>query len=648
MIQSTYSRLWQLSSSCWFAACLLGLMTSLSASAQADELSLIPDTAAGIIRVPNMPEFCQAWKKTTVSAFANDEAMKPFVDAQRQRAEQELLAADLKVGIKLRDLLEIASGESIIAWLPFKDPRRPYSIAVVADTRGFKDKALKAIAQVDADLIAGGAKRTDVKFGDDTIRVYAIKPKPGQIKIEQVAITLNDDRIIAADRDSVVTGLLEAVAGKSTVPRLVDSPDYKRIVAQIAERPAIAEQGADAGVLGLQWFGRPLAMARILKDAIGIDRGKQVNVVNLLERQGFDAIRAAGGQFTIGHKEYDLLHHGFVLAPPVTKEPSKYKLAARMLQFPNTTTEPMPTWVGDQIASYTRLNWNMQEAFWAAETLVNDAVGDDIFRDMLNGIRDDEDGPRIDVDKNVIPHLGEHLILLTDNVLPADATSERLLVAIEVTNAKAFSNAVKRAMEVEPDASLMEGVEGAEVYRVLKSDEPADFDSKLFDDLGLGEEPNTNAPPPLLNQWAITVIGSQDKPGGYLVFSSHPELLVETANRMIANPAQGLGDTAEFKLIGEQLIAIGCDEFAMQRMVRMDVAFRAKYMLLRDGKLRDSDSLMATIFKRAFEKVKVEGDDPLGAKKLPPFETIEKYFRPAGTFLRTTDDGWMLDGFLLK
>jgi len=665
MNQPTNYRTSQRLTACRIAiTCLLGLVVNLASLVHAQDMSpisLIPDTAAGTVRVPNMPEFCEAWKTTTLSAFANDESMKAFVDAQKARAEQELLSADLKVGIKLRDLLEIASGEAVIAWLPFKDAKRPFSIAVVADTRGLKKEAEKAIDQVNKDLLAGGAKRVDAKYGNDTIRVYTLAKKPGQLKIDEVAITLNDDRIIASDRESVVTGLLDAVLGKSDKNRLVDSPDYARIESQIADRPSTGETteanaattpaekpAAGAGVIGFHWFARPLAMARIVKDAVGIDRGRQVDIVSLLERQGFDAVRAAGGRITIGHDDFDLLHHGFVLAPPVTEEPSKYKLAARMLQFPNSETEATPNWVGNQTASYTRLNWRMDEAFWAAETLVNDAFGEEVFRDIFDGIRDDEDGPRIDVAKNVIPNLGDHLIMLTDNQLPAGEASERLLIAIDVDDAAALREAVKRAMEVEPDASLIEGVAGADIYRVRPSDAPSDFDAELFNDLGLDDQPDPDAPKPLLNQWAITVVDVKGQPGGYLVFSSHPELLVETANRMISGAADGLADTAEFQNVSDKLLQIDGKEFSMQRMVRTDLSLRVKYDLLREGKLRESDSLLTSLFRRIFENSKEEPNDPLDAKKLPPLEKVQQYFRPAGSFVRTTDDGWQLDGFLLK
>lgn len=635
----------------WIAVCLLGLMVGFSlptaAAEYASPISLIPDTAAGAVRVPNMPEFCEAWKTTTLHKFVNDPSMQEFVEAQRSKAEQQLLAADLKVGIKPRDLLEIASGEVVVAWLPFTDPRRPFSVSVIADVRGFKDKAVAAIEQVDKDLKAGGAVRKDVTYGADTIRVYALKQKPGQLKIEQVAICLNDDRLIASDRDSVVTAVLDSVAGKSTVPRLIDSADRTRVLAQVKEQVTADKSAAD-GVVGLEWFARPISMGRILKEAIGIDRGRQVDVLSLLERQGFDAVRAAGGQLTIGSDDFDLLHHGFVLAPPTTNEPSKYKLAAKMLQFPNSQKASIPAWVSDKIASLTRLNWEMDEAFWASETLINDAFGDEIFRDIFDGIRDDEDGPKIDMQKKVVPNLGKHIYMLTDNNLPASETSERLLVAIEVIDTVAIRDAVKRAMEVEPDAALVEGVPGVDIYRVLRTDEPSDFDSELFEDIGLGDGPDPNAPPPLLNQWAIAVVDSGAKGAGYLVFSSHPELLVETVKQMKATQGPSFAAAPDVQKVVKHLNEISGEEIAMSRIVRTNLSLRVKYSLLREAKLRESDSLLASLARRMFDDIKDEQEELLQTKKLPPFESVEKYFRPGGSYVKTVKDGWIISGFLLK
>jgi hypothetical protein len=506
------------------------------------------------------------------------------------------------------------------------------------------------VTKIDADMKANGAKLDTTSFGSESIRVYTLKPVPGQIKIDQVVLTYNDTRLIAADRDSVVTSMLEAVAGTDKSAKLDSAEDFLGVRKQV--EPQIADQASMAGV---QWFARPLAMGRIVKEAAKIDRGRQVDILNLLQRQGFDAVRAAGGQVSVGGSEFDLLHKGFIWAPMAPGQAERFRLAARVIQPVNFPAESIPAWVGGKIASFSQLNWNMTDAFWHIESLVDDAFGEVIFRDILEGIRDDEDGPRIDIAKDVIPNLGKRLFILTDNVMPADQRSERVLVAIETIDTAALRKAVRRTMEVESDASLIPGpIPGVEVYRVMRTNEPNDFEAELFDDLGLGDdEDNPNRQPPLLNQWAITVIeapgaAESGKQPGYLIFSSHPELLLETLGRFAktGNP-EAFGDDAEVKGVLSKLENQGAQQRAYVRVAKTNLTFRAKYGLMQQGKLRDSDSVLATVFRRIFIS-KGEDDLDLNNDKLPPFEQIEKYLRPAGGYSKATDTGWTLDGFLLK
>ncbi len=635
---------------CFTFVCI-GSMAISSQLVQAQApLQLIPDSAAGVVRIPNMPAFCDAWHKTNLSDMLEDPAMKPFVESLREQAKGELVSANLKMGVRPRDLLDITSGDTAIAWLPFKDPKRPYSVLLVTETKDRKAQAEQTLAKVDEDLKQSGAKREDVKHGTETIRLYSLPPAPGQLKVDQLAIMLSNDRLVASDRVSLVKEVLDRIAGSLKTPTIVATEAFQRISKQYADRIANDQSGDEAnrGTLGVQWFIRPLAMARIVKEAVGVDRGGQVDIVNLLERQGFDAIQAAGGQFLIGHQDFDLIHRGFVLAPPVTSEPSKYRLAARMLQFSNVDARPIPGWIRKEAASFMELNWEMDDAFWAAETLVNDAFGDEIFRDIFDGIRDDEDGPKIDVAKNVVPNLGKRLVIVTENELPASESSERMVVAIEVADVAAFKDAVKRAMEVEPDATLVPNVPGLQVYQVRRTEGQSDFDSELFDDLGLENEADADAPPPLLNEWAITAVGPAGDRSGYLMFSSHVDLLVKTAARVAANEQDGLNNVPEFQNLVKHSQTLGIDSYSMRRFVRTDQSWRVKYELLRQGNLRNSDTLVASIARRMFEKIQEEGEDPIGAKKLPPVDAIEKYLQPASTYLQTVADGWVLDGFLLK
>lgn len=582
--------------------------------------------------------------------MVNDPSMKPFVDAQKKLSEERTSTLGFNIGVRPKEVLEIASGEVVVAWLPFDDLRRPFALALVADIRGNRARADQVVAKIDADMKANGAKLQMTSFGSEPIRVYTLKPVPGQIKIDQVVLTYNDTRLIAADRDSVVTSMLESVAGTNKIAKLETAEDFLGVRKQI-ETP-VAENTPMAGV---QWFARPLAMGRIVKEAAKIDRGRQVDILNLLQRQGFDAVRAAGGQVSVGSPEFDLMHKGFIWAPSVPGQAERFRLAARAIQPINLPAESIPAWVGSKIASFSQLNWNMSDAFWHVESLVDDAFGEVIFRDILEGIRDDEDGPRIDIAKDVIPNLGKRLFILTDNVMPADQRSERLLVAIETSDTAALRKAVRRTMEVESDASLIPGpIPGVDVYRVLRTNEPNDFEAELFDDLGLGDDENDpNRQPPLLNQWAITVIdapgaANTGKQSGYLIFSSHPELLLETLGRFAkTGSADAFGDDAEVKVVLNKLEKMGAQQRAYVRVARTNLTFRAKYGLMQEGKLRESDSVMATLFRRIFIS-KGEEDIDLNNDKLPPFEKIEKYLRPAGGFSQATETGWTLDGFLLK
>ena len=56
-------------------------------------------------------------------------------------------------------------------------------------------------------------------------------------------------------------------------------------------------------------------MARILRESLEVDRGNQVDIVKLLENQGFDAIKAAGGIVALAGEKYQFLHRGAILAP---------------------------------------------------------------------------------------------------------------------------------------------------------------------------------------------------------------------------------------------------------------------------------------------------------------------------------------------
>ncbi len=611
-------------------------------------LDLIPQSAAGLVRIPNLPDVCDAGPKTHIGMLLEEPELQPFIDAQRDRAEKYIKSMETSLGLRPQDLYDIASGEVVAAWLPFeKDQRRPFALCVIADIRGRKGLAETALETIDADLKAGGATRVDAKHRNQTVRVYNTKPKPGQLKIEQVAITLSDERIIAADRDSVVLDLLDAIAGSPRGDSIGTVADFQMVMKQ--SRDALAGTKNDAATDAVEWFARPFPMARILRKSMGVDRGTDIDILKLLENQGFDAVKAAGGVAVIAGDKFDVLHRGVVLAPATAPMPDRYAKAAKMLQLDNSPLAAVPAWVPEDAASFTRLHWNIERGFWAAEPLVNEALDDDIFRSMIDGIRDDEEGPQIDIAKNVLPNLDDQILLVTDNTLPASPTSERMLVAVRIRDAKAIAEAVRKAMEVEPDASKIDGIPGIDMWRVQRGGGSDDFDDEFLNDLGFDDDAKQDAAPPLLDHWAIAVVDQgPSSDAAYLMFSSHPELLQKVAERIRGERSPGFADQANVQEVSEGMKSLGAESVAIDRLVRTDLSLRVKYELLRQGRLEESDSVLSTLVRRIFEKQEGDVPEKLDAAMLPPIDQIKQHLRPGGGYIEMTDTGMSINGFLLK
>ena len=603
-------------------------------------VDLLPESTSAIFRIPSLPDFCDAWERTLIGQLLADPAMQPFLDDQRERARNFFNTLENnKIGLKPEDLTEIASGEVVAGWLSFEsDKRRPYALCVIADIRGMKNEADDVARQIDQDLKAGGAQRRDVSHGENTIRVYQTKPKPGQLKVEEIAITWDDHRFIAADRDVVVRQLLDVASGKVAAGAFSSRKNYQQVIKD--STTALESADERKATLCWQWYAEPFSLGRILRELFEYDRRDDLDVIALLERQGFDVIEAFGGVGAVSGAKFDILHRGVVIAP------GKFAKAARMLRPLQQKRRTIPHWPTADGGGFYRWNWDIESAFWAAESLVNDALGEDLFRPMIDGIRDDPEGPQIDIAKDFLPNLDDEIILVTDNTMPAGPESDRMLVALRVKNVEVVARIVQKAMEVEPDAFKLE-VDEFDVWKV----EPGKGDSdELDDDLAeLGFDVEEDEATPLLNHWSIAVVqGKNPDDADYLMFSSHSELLVELGRRVRSGTGKdSMSSTTSTQRVVAALDQLAVDECTFDSVFHPSVQLRARYELLRKGELKESDSLIANLLRRVVQEDEEGQPDPIQAGKLPPFAKIQQYFSSGGSYWQKTETGWSMTGFVL-
>lgn len=603
-------------------------------------LELLPDSAGGYVRIVDMPTVCQAWQATSLGRLEQIPEMQPFFDSVNKNLEQELLSSGLRVGLRLKDLYEISSGEAVLGWLSHPDPRQPFTVLLITDISGRLENAEKAINVLDENMQAKDATRIESKHRDKIIITYTLPRVPGQIKVEQISVTYDTNRLIASSRVSTIQAALDAAAGESKERKLLDASDHAAVWQQV--RP----EGSNA----LHWFARPLAFARIMREIAGTDRGQRVDIVNLLERQGFAAVKSAGGEIRISENAIDLQHHGYIFAPQDPDGEPRFELAARALDFPNRSEVSIPAWVDPQASNVTFVNWRMEKAFWAIESLVDDAMGSVVFRPTLDGIRDDPEGAQIDIPNDIVANLGEVLFHLTDSL---DGESDRTLVAIQVRNVEQVAGAINRAMQVEPNAEAYEAFPQHPVWKVLPETDQ-DLDDDLFSDFGfddLDDDDDEERRQPLLEQWAITVVEDATAGGegtGYLMFSSHAAQLAHVVQRIGQPQAGNFADDPSVQRVREQIRQWDSDSSAGARLNVTERSWRAKYETFRQGTLSDSDSVLGNLIRRIRQsRVDEAQPEKLNADNLPPFSVVRPYFTPAGGYVKTEENGWRIRGFLL-
>src|SRR5262245_61993460 len=170
----------------------------------------------------------------------------------------------------------------------------------------------------------------------------------------------------------------------------------------------------------VRWFVEPLGYAETARAAEGGRKKRGTDPLKILQGEGFTAAQGIGGYVFFALNGREVTHRTFVYAPPV-KSPlvagDKYNLSMRMLDFPTSapgTLEPQ-AWAMSDIATYGSFNWKMQAAFKYSESLVDAIIADKgAWREIWKGMKEDEFGPKIDIFKELIDHLGERATLMAD------------------------------------------------------------------------------------------------------------------------------------------------------------------------------------------------------------------------------------------
>ncbi len=621
--------------------------------------TLLPATTKAYVSVANVDMLRASWDRTQLGQLMQDPAMKAFVDDLRAQMKSKLSASIGDLGISLDELEGVANGELAGAFI--QSPDGAPATVLLIDVTERQAKVDDLLAKARRRLLDEGAKESKKAVNDTTVVIFDVskivrKPVaddasgapqvslPGEELevlepyVKTVAYFQKDHWLCLATRVDALENILGRFGG-----------DHHDSLHQQANYLAVMDRCARAAgslVPQARWFADPVGFFEAARQ-IHPDRTPEgTDVLKVIKNQGFTAVRAVGGFVNLAEGSYDLLHRTAVFAP------GPYVKAMRMASLPNVTDLAPPAWVPGNVAAYVALNWDMKNAFEMASTLFDELFGEGeegVFDDTLDSIRDDPNGPGIDVRQDLIAHIGTRAIVLLDYQLPASTTSERTLFAAETTNESALALSIAKAMQGDPTVTKRE-FEGHVIWEIKEEELPdaprielADDALPLEDDVRNplpGEEPGEEEPGRLLPSSAITVAH------GYIFVASHVDFL-ETI--LAQNPVGlRLAQCEDYRAVTAELDKLGGPEKALHMFRRTADEYETPYALLKEGRMPESQALLGKVLNKLFQTPEGEvREAAIDGSSLPDYETVRPHLTPSGATLVSEENGWFLTGFTL-
>ncbi len=590
---------------------------------------LFPADTQALFSLPNSEGFLAEWNKTQLGKLAEDEKLKDFWTTQKKEIQDRFSEAGWQLNLEIEDLKEISGGQTSLGWITrTKDTTKPYSIALVVDVVNRTTPSENLLKRVDTELKARKASVKSNDIAGAKVVQYTLPKVAGDVRPTESFYTISKNQMIATDDLVTMTELLAAQDGNKT-DSLANSEFYKRVQSKIQN------EGDDPEI---EYFVRPIGFAKLLRSISGKPTKNQADILLILDREGFGDLQCVAGNIQISAELFDFFHHGFIVA----KKP--LPTAVQILDFPNVTNLIAPDWINKESASVLSFSWNIKEAFPKFRGIVDAIVGADTFDEMIKGLRDDPQGPQIDILKDVLPFLSTEFHIVTEIAKPISPDSKRSMVILKLNDqGSKLPKILDRYGKGEPDSKPID-FEGS---RIWSFENKEDVDIELdFGGKDTKKKSDDNDDEPLLDKWAITIFES------HFIFASDVEMIKDVIQRAKeGTQAKAFEKEVDVTRVSTMLENVaGSDGKSMSQITRTDRSFEMQYELFRQDILPESRSMLATILDkilkpkspRQSQVQRVKGD------KLPPFQSIQDYFTPSGGVVRSEEDGWSIQSFLLS
>ncbi|TWT99130.1 hypothetical protein Pla108_00630 [Botrimarina colliarenosi] len=630
-----------------FAGLLLAFAPAADAAPNASQA--FPAETVGFVAADNAVDLADRWSRTQVGRLADDPTMRPFVDQVQRRLNNQFGALEQRLGVTIEDFRAAATGEAAIGVVKSTSKKQPGRVVALIDVTGREAEAKALLSKIDKRLVERGAAKS--QSGDVTI--YQLpEDKKAKLPTRTAAVFHQAGRLGAAEGEQLAVDLLARVRGEKVGRVLADVDSFQQTQAR-------ARKAAGRTTTSIAWYVSPFEYEAATREppAPG-DLPDKKGTLTILAEQGFDAITGVGGLVSVATTpERDFVHHTFIYAPPKhgsANKPAaqKYDLGMRMLELPNgverlsAENPPVEMWAPRQVATYKTVHIDVANVFEHLPTTFDALNGyEGAFHNILAGLEKDPYGPKIDVKKDVIPHLGTRAVVMTDYTLPITPECERYLFVIDVDNEAALREPIDRWLK--SDGAERKELDGVPYWEMVPEDEALAHDD-LDPLVPLGEPVGTargEREERVLRRAAVCLHKGRLAIGSDADFLRQALFGVSTGETLSASP--------DMRATIGALADIAPGERCVWTFTRNDEAFRPTYELVREGKMPSAQTFFGRLLNRMMttEEEREVGElreQKINGQRLPSFELARRYFGPSARSVRSEGDGWVVSGVLLS
>jgi hypothetical protein len=593
----------------------LGLMgmTGLPAhlvEAAAPSERVLPDTTLFLLKLNDVETFRKSFRSSQYGQLWNDPGLKDFREDLATRLEDASKALKDRIGVSIKELLELPQGALSIAVIGRDDTNLPAAGVLIADAGENQKKLEEVLERASKQAEEAGAKTAKESFNGLTLHII----QPPKDEVEKDDKDKEKDKEKATPRPPLVwtnaASLFMIGSDVEIVKDLAAHRDGRENSLGATESFAKTLAKTESAKAQVVWYFDVAKIVKLVLKSNAKENAAQAEQTDVLATElGAYGLKSVGGSLSLGMGAYDSLTKTFFNAPkPVNG-------LLKIFSLPPIALRP-ESWVPATVATYQTISWDLDNAFNAINDLVNK-----FQPGMINLVEQQLVGPNggqpMSFQNDVFGPLGDRITVISDFKKPIKEDSQRMLAAIALEDTKAFRSTLTRLLEITGAAPEKREFQGTTIY---------DFN------VNLPNGPQGNAAPTLKGPISMAI--AKDT-----LFLTTDTTLLE---QVLRPGSPSLADSSAYQTIAKEFP----ERMSGMSYVRPDESARLSYDMVKNGSF--AKAIQQGMAARQQGRDMPDLTKLIPADKLPEFSVFAKYLSLGGSSSVMDDDGFTMTGFTLR